>query len=96
MKFRNCYTSYFSSTNRLIYYKAFIVSAIVCIALSFLALAILKIGIVGLILAQIFSQVFFNAWYWAFKAHQEMKLGIAEMFELVGLELKKVLDRKKV
>ena len=93
LKFRNCYTSYFSSTNRLIYYKAFIVSAVVCIVFSFVLLGWLNMGMTGLIVAQIASQVMFNAWYWTVKAHNEMKLGFFEMFKFSFNEIKRVMHR---
>ena len=34
LKFRNCYTSYFSCTNRIWYVRSFAISAIICILLS--------------------------------------------------------------
>ncbi len=95
LKFRNCYTSYFSSTNRLIYYKAFIVSALVCIVLSFLFLGRFNMGMTGLILAQIISQVIYNAWYWTMKAHKEMNLSIPEMFKLAFDELLRILKHRR-
>lgn len=93
LKFRNCYTSYFSTTNRLIYYKAFIVSAIVSIVLSFVLLDFFNMGMVGLIVAQVVSQLMYNAWYWTFKAHKEMGLRLPDVFKL-SIDEAKVLIRK--
>lgn len=76
LKFRDCYTSYFSSTNRLIYMPAFITSSVLCIALSVILLEYTKLGIWGLIIAQIASQAVFNMWYWPMKCHKELKLGL--------------------
>lgn len=93
LNFRNCYTSYFSSTNRLVYFKAFIISTIVCIVLSFILLGKFEMGMTGLIVAQIVSQLFYNAWYWTIKAHKEMKLTLSDMIKLAFLEGKVLLGR---
>lgn len=74
LKFRNCYTSYFSCTNRVPYVKAFFVSALLCVVLSLVNMAKLNLGVWGLIIAQLTSQCIFNAWYWVRAAHREMEL----------------------
>lgn len=73
LKFRDCFSSYFSCTNRLIYMPAFIFSSIFCVLLSIILLQFYELKIWGLIIAQIFSQVIFNAWYWPVKACKELK-----------------------
>ena len=72
--FRNCYTSYYSCTNRIKYMLAFVISAIACIGLSVLFIGPLHMGAWGLVIAQIISQAVFNFWYWPVSAHREMKL----------------------
>ncbi len=74
LRFRNCYTSYFSCTNRIPYLKSFVVSALMCVSLSFIFMGPLKLGVPGLIAAQIISQLVFNVWYWPIKANKEMGL----------------------
>ena len=91
LNIRNCYTSYFSCTNRLIYYKAFIVSSMTCTILSCLSLAYSDLGLYGLIYSQIISQILFNVWYWPVKSHNEMNLGFSEMVYLFKNECKKIL-----
>ena len=86
LKFRNCYTSYFSCTNRVLYVKGFITSAILCVALSLLMIGPMNLGVWGLISAQVISQAVYNAWMWPIKAHKEMKLSFAEMFKLGTIE----------
>lgn len=90
LQFRSCYTSYFSCTNRLIYYKAFVISVIISILLSILTMCYFRVGIIGLIFAQIISQLMYNAWYWAIKAHQEMNLNLREMLQISFDETKRV------
>lgn len=74
LKFRNCYTSYFSCTNRIPYVKAFVLSALICVFLALISMGIFKLGVWGLILSQLVSQCIYNAWAWAVKAHRELKL----------------------
>lgn len=76
LKFRNCYTSYFSCTNRIIYMNAFVLSALLCLVLSFLFIGVLHWGVWGLILAQIASQMIYNMWYWPSKANRELNLSL--------------------
>ena len=80
IKFRDCYTSYFSCTNRIIYVWAFLISSALSIVLSILFVAVLEWGIWGLISAQMLSQLSFNIWYWPIKCHRELKLGIGNVF----------------
>lgn len=91
LKFRNCYTSYFSCTNRIIYVNGFVASAILCVVLSFLMTGILRLGIWGLIIAQIISQIIYNVWRWPILAHREMKLSIKEMVKIGTEDSNKLL-----
>lgn len=93
LKFRNCYTSYFACSNRVIYMKAFVVSAVGCVLLELFFMGILKLGVWGLVSAQIISQAAYNVWHWPLKAHREMKLGFGEMVSIGSREIySKTLD----
>ena len=76
LKYRDCYACYLAGTNRLVYYKAFLISAAFCLGLSLIALKFTHWGMYGLALAQIFSQLLFNAWYWPLKVDKELGLTI--------------------
>lgn len=91
LKFRNCYTSYFSCTNRIKYMGGFIVSAILCVFLSFFMTGNLDLGIWGLILAQIISQAIYNIWKWPMLAHRELELNAIDMMLLGNKECGKIL-----
>lgn len=93
LTFRNCYSTYFSTTNRLIYWKSFMISAILCITLSILLTKYLNLGMYGLVTAQILSQAIYNIWHWPIKAHNELKLKISEMPKYAILELKKLINK---
>lgn len=98
LKFRNCYTSYFSCTNRILYMNGFIVSAILCVVISFVAIGLLDFGVWGLIGAQVISQAVYNLWKWPMLAHREMKLSVGEMVSAGTREsintIKKILGKR--
>ncbi|MBR1543003.1 MAG: hypothetical protein IJ628_10400 [Bacteroidaceae bacterium] len=72
IQFRNCYTSYFSCTNRLDYMPHFVFASVLTIILSIVFIQWGNMKTWGLIIAQIISQCIFNIWYWPIKAHREM------------------------
>lgn len=91
MKFRNCYTSYFSCTNRINYLSAFVVSSILTVVLSFVFTGTMKLGMWGLIVAQIVSQAVFNFWYWPYLAHKELEISFFQLFKMGMLELEETI-----
>ena len=93
LKFRNCYTSYFSCTNRIPYAKAFLISSALGVALAVGLLAWGR-GIWGLIWAQIISQGCYNVWVWPLKAHREMELSVSQTVQYGWEEMRKILRRK--
>ena len=93
LQFRNCYTSYFSCSNRILYVKAFIISAVLCIILAILFTGYLQMGVWGLICAQILCQISYNIWYWPILAHREMQLSSSEMIRLGYIEIRKQVVR---
>lgn len=95
LKHRNCFTAFISSTNRLIYWKSFAFSAVVCVVLSLLFSGLFKLGAYGLILAQLFSQLIYNAWYWPLFVYRELNITVIQMFKLGIRELKKLYCRTR-
>lgn len=91
MKFRNCYTSYFSCTNRIPYVIPFLISSCLCVVFILVALKYLQAGIWGMVIAQIFSQVIFNAWFWPVWAHREMGLSAKDTVKYGYEEFKTVV-----
>ncbi len=70
--FRDCHASYFSCTNRILYLKSYVISAIAGVIISFVAMSTFNAGVWGLIAAQIISQGAYNVWHWPLKAYQEL------------------------
>lgn len=99
LKYRNCYTSYFSCTNRLPYVRAFVASAFLCVGLSYVSLGILKTGIWGVIISQIASQVVYNLWYWPGMVHKELQIDskyiIINGFREIGGEMRNILKNDR-
>ena len=75
---RNLYCSYISTTNRLMYYKSFVIASFLCIVFEMLMGGVLKLGANGLVLGQLMSQIVFCAWYWPYFVHKELKLSLLE------------------
>ncbi len=92
LNFRNCYASYFSCTNRLPYVKSFLLSSLMCVVFSVIALGWLNLGMWGLIGAQILSQCIYNVWAWPIKAHKELKLSFSDTIRYGFEELMKVAN----
>ena len=69
--FRDCYGSYFSCTNRVLYLNAYIISAIAGVILSLITMGMFNLGVWGLIISQIISQAY-NTWYWPMRAIREI------------------------
>lgn len=82
MKIRDCYCSYFSSTNRIIYIKAFIFSSIASVLLSACLCHATNWGVWALVIPQIVCQMLFNIWYWPWKAHKDMNLRFSDMLHI--------------
>ena len=76
--YRNCYTSYFSCTNRIIYVKSFILSSAIGLLLSLVFMEFFDFGILGLLGGIILSQLMYNSWYWLYKTHKEMEMSWIE------------------
>lgn len=101
IKLRNCYTSYFSCTNRIIYMKAFLLSSILTIIFAIILLDRFGLGMWGMIIAQILSQALYNSWHWQALAHKElefsfpamMSMGNADIKNMVGHMLDKIKER---
>lgn len=79
--YRNCYTSYLSCTNRIIYTRSFIISSIIGLMFSLVFLYSWTGSIWGLILGQVLGQLVFNMWYWPKLVHKELDMPIFRMFK---------------
>lgn len=79
LKYRDCYTSFISTTNRIIYTKAFVVSALICVGLSLLLSGVFHMQALGLIIAQLVSQIVYNAWHWPRLVHKELGMSVSSI-----------------
>lgn len=81
LKRRDCYCSFISTTNRLIYMPAFLISSLICVFLSVVSTGMLKLGIWGLIGSQLLSQLLFNAWYWPRYVKHELEIDFTQIIK---------------
>lgn len=79
---KNCYVSYLSTTNRVEYWKAFIISGIGSVGGSVFLLAFVRCGIWGIVLATVIVESAYNFWYWTLQVHKELQFGVLEMFSI--------------
>ncbi len=99
LRLRNCYTSYFSCTNRIPYVASFIYTSLASIIFSIVSISYLTINIYIVICVQIISQLIFNAWYWAQKAHRELGISFIELlrlgFNIIEIKIKSRMESEK-
>jgi O-antigen/teichoic acid export membrane protein len=95
LKYRNAYTSFLSTTNRIIYSRAFLVSAFICIGLSILFTGVLEYGVYGLVIAQIISQIVYNVWRWSMMVHKELQYSYIDTFRYGTAELLQFVSKKE-
>lgn len=94
LKLRNCYTSFISTTNRITYWKSFLCSALVCVTMSCVLSGKFKMGVWGLVYAQLFSQLIYNVWYWPYVVHKELKMSFYETLQIGTREILGLMQRK--
>ncbi|MFR0526817.1 O-unit flippase-like protein [Limosilactobacillus reuteri] len=94
LKFRDCYAWYLGSTNRVIYYKSFIFSSILCTTLSVLFVGYWHLNITGFVYAQIISQLVFNVWYWPLYVHKELHLTLRNMILRFRVQLMRTIKEE--
>lgn len=92
LKGRNIYCSYLSSTNRIIYSKSFLISGVLTILISYINECYLSMGLFGIIIAQIISQLIYNTWKWPYFVHKETKLHFSEIIPRGIKEFKKAFS----
>lgn len=99
LRLRNCYTSYFSCTNRIPYVTSFIYTSLASIIFSIVSISYLTINIYIVICVQIISQLIFNAWYWAQKVHRELGISFIELlrlgFNIIEIKIKSRMESEK-
>lgn len=94
LKLVNCYTTYISTTNRLIYSGSFVVTSLACVLLCFALAGWCQMGLAGLLIAQILSQAAYCAWKWPLFVHCELELSVRHMFQLGWAQFAALLKKK--
>ena len=84
---KNIYGSYLSTTNRVEYWKSFIISGVLTIVLSIILISKSSIGLYGVPLASIISESIYNGWYWRKKVKMELSIGRLEELVIGSREM---------
>ncbi|KRM29065.1 O-unit flippase-like protein [Limosilactobacillus panis] len=82
LKYRDCFAWYLAATNRIIYYKSFLMASIICTILSVIFVGYFNFGIRGFIYAQIISQLIHNVWYWPRIVMNELSISHKKMLKI--------------
>lgn len=93
--YRNSYCCFFSCTNRLFYYKSFVASSLFCVVLAIILTKEMKMGVYGLVLSQIISQLIYNVWKWPMLAKKELSITSKEVFIFGTSEIINMFRREK-
>jgi O-antigen/teichoic acid export membrane protein len=82
LKNHSFYASYISNTNRVPYTKAFVLSSLGSVLLAVIVLEFSSLGIWGLIISQIVTQMVYNNWKWPSVVMSELNTNIFEMVRI--------------
>lgn len=80
--FRNCFTTYFSCTNRVMYTRSFVVSSVLCVLLETVFVGLLGWGYWGLVAGQIIAQLVYNIWFWPKSALKELECSLPQLLSM--------------
>ena len=80
-----------ASSNRILYYKCYIVTAVCAIVISVITTAIFDTGIWGLIWSQIIANAVYNNWYWPRLVMKEQDIKYLDIYTIGYRNLKKEL-----
>ena len=93
LKFRDCYATYFSCSNRVPYVFSYCICAILGIVASVFALRLFGSGILLFIFAQALPQLSWNMWVWPLRAHREMSTSLRSVIVDGTGQIKKSITR---
>lgn len=82
---RNCYGTYLSCTNRVIYWKSYILTGFASVFTYSLLLIYTDFGIWGIVITSIFAEGVYNFWKWTDLVNKELDFKIRDCFK-VGKE----------
>lgn len=78
VSYRNCYTSYLSCTNRLWYWKSFIITSIFCLFVEVLLFKIMHLNVWAIVIASFCSEIAYNSWHWMFLVNKELGINFSD------------------
>lgn len=76
ISYRNCYSSYLSSTNRLWYWKSYILASGICLILEVVLFSQTQLGGYVIVISSILSETVYNIWHWPRLVNRELNMNI--------------------
>ena len=94
LSYRNCYGSYLSCTNRVIYWKSFVITSFCVVGGYTILLKTTSLGIWGIVFTCIIGEAAYNFWKWPSMVNRELNLNFLSIFRIGYSELCILLIRK--
>lgn len=95
ISFRNCYAAYMSSTNRLWYWKSYIVASAICLGLQIVLFMNTDFGVWVIVFSSIISELVYNIWHWPMFVNKELELSMKDYTNGLMEFIKMFLSRSK-
>jgi len=92
LSIRDCYGRYLSCTNRVIYWKAYLLSGLGGVLVYSLALYLMDCGIWGIIVISILAEAIYNVWKWPRMVNRELGLSWKAVLILGAKRLRRVIE----
>ena len=77
---RNIYAGYISTTNRLDYWVAFIISGTMTVLITTMLLKFTNLGLLSIIISSICSEIVYNAWHWPRMVNRELNIRLPDIY----------------
>lgn len=74
ISFRNCYAAYLSCTNRLWYWKSYIIASAICLLGEVILFKMTSLGVWSIVVASVLSELIYNAWHWMLLVNNELEI----------------------
>lgn len=93
-KHSNLYSQFIVCSNEVPFVKPTIISGILVVAISTIILKFTDVGVIGLLLSQMFVQLAYNNWRWPYLACKELKTNLRELNAIGIKSLRNVIASK--
>lgn len=82
LSLRNCYASYMSNTNRVWYWKSYIITSLVVVLVYTFFMKFISANIWWIIFISILGEIAYNFWKWPTLVNSELRIGVNDIVHL--------------